>query len=49
MESENNQLRLVEVGIKNFNDLIDLAPFESQNSFVAENILQPGGSVREYL
>ena len=38
MESENNQLRLVEVGIKNFNDLIDLAPFESQNSFVAENI-----------
>ena len=38
MESENNQLRLVEVGIKNFNDLIDLAPFESQNSFVADNI-----------
>ncbi len=37
MESKNNHVRLVEVGIKNFDDLVDLAPFESQFGFVANN------------
>ena len=30
MKSKNVDVRLVEVGIKNFDALIDLAPFESQ-------------------
>ena len=38
MEPRNNGLRLVEVGIQNFNELIGLAPFESQYNFVADNL-----------
>ena len=37
MESKDNQVRLVEVGIKNFDELIDLAPEKSQYGFVADN------------
>ena len=35
--AENGSLRLVEVGSRNFDDLIDLVPFESQYRFVADN------------
>ncbi len=38
MESENHDLKLVEVGVKNFTKLIDLAPFKSQYKFVADDI-----------
>ena len=38
MESKNSTVRLVDVGIDNFDDLIDLMPFKSQYSFVAENV-----------
>ncbi len=38
MERKNSSLRLAEVGIKNFDELVDLAPFESQYSFVADNV-----------
>lgn len=38
MESKNDAVRLVEVGIKNFDELIQLAPFKSQYRFVADNI-----------
>lgn len=37
MESKNDTVRLVEVGIQNFDELVDLAPFESQYNFVADN------------
>ncbi len=38
MESENHDLRLVEVGIRNFDALIGLEVDESQKGFVAPNI-----------
>ncbi len=38
MESKNHDLRLAWVGIRNFVELIELAPFESQDGFVADNI-----------
>ncbi len=38
MNTENRNVRLVKVDTKNFDALIDLAPFESQKNFVAPNI-----------
>ena len=37
MGSKNESVRLVKVDTKNFDELIDLAPFESQYNFVADN------------
>ena len=37
MESKHDTVRLVDVGIDNFDDLVDLAPYESQEDFVADN------------
>ena len=37
MEIKNKDLHLVEVGIHNFEDLIELEPFEYQYNFVADN------------
>ena len=37
MESENKSIRLEKVGIRNFNELADLAPDKSQYEFVADN------------
>ncbi|MBQ1342693.1 MAG: hypothetical protein IIY40_00865 [Firmicutes bacterium] len=36
-ESDNDTVRLVDVGIDNFDDLVDLAPLESRYDFVADN------------
>ena len=38
MNTENRNVRLVRVDTKNFDALIDLKPFESQENFVAPNI-----------
>ena len=38
MNTENRNVRLVKVDTKNFDALIDLKPFESQENFVAPNI-----------
>ena len=38
MNTENRNVRLVKVDTKNFDALINLKPFESQRSFVADNI-----------
>ena len=38
MNAENKNVRLVKVNTKNFDDLIDLEPLESQQNFVADNI-----------
>ena len=38
MNTENRNVRLVKVDTKNFDDLIDLEPLESQQNFVADNI-----------
>ena len=37
MESNKSKVRLVEVGIKNFEELVELEIFESQYNFVADN------------
>ena len=37
MKSENKDIRLVKVGIKNFDELVDLLPEKSQYEFVADN------------
>ena len=37
MESESMNIRLVKVGIGNFDELVDLAPDKSQYPFVADN------------
>ena len=38
IKQENDDIRLVEVGADNFDDLIGLRPFESQYRFVADNM-----------
>ena len=37
MESESKNIRLVKVGIRNLDELLDLAPDKSQYAFVADN------------
>ena len=37
MESESKNIRLVKVGIRNLDELVDLAPDKSQYAFVASN------------